>query len=338
MADFDSHETLSMQNEIPRSLLQDLFEATDFGRKGVKRLRYRTDHIHDASRIDWCERTGLIRLESDHYFLSLFGLAEIDTEESRGFFATAELAYASMGQRYRENPGNAVLIMELASEFGLRFEDMFYCVELMFECYPCFGGFSGRHAIDKPSVAMVVPSEPILQYPTFKTCVEHLQKMRANMHVDVPASYFALQAVTPLAFASAWPTERLRSAVPQDQARLLEEVYTAIEHKLFTLASVGIRTVIDMVFLDRIGDIGSFQEKMADLHKKGLISKIQAEVLLKVIDAGNASAHRGYTPDPKDVDILVEVVEHLLTAIYQHPTEVAELAKKTPARPPKVRR
>ena len=76
---------------------------------------------------------------------------------------------------------------------------------------------------------------------------------------------------------------------------------------------------------------------MADLHKKGLISKIQADVLLKVIDAGNASAHRGYTPDPKDVDILVEVVEHLLTAIYQHPTEVAELAKKTTARPPKVR-
>jgi len=104
-----------MEHEIPRNLLQNLFEATDFGRKGVNKLRFRVDHITDAPRIDLCERTGLIRLESEFYFLTLLGLAEIDTEQSRAFFRTAELAYRSLTLRYRESPGVAVLITDLAS-------------------------------------------------------------------------------------------------------------------------------------------------------------------------------------------------------------------------------
>lgn len=323
---------MTTKPDIPRMLLQDLFERTEFARTGVNHLRFRADHSAEIPKIDLAERSGFIRRDADVYFLTLLGVAEIDTPEARTFFATAEKMHCSLSRRYRLEPGAPVQIADLASEFDLDFRDAFFCAALMFECYPCFGGFSGRQAADQPEIAQITPSEGIMSYPSFESCVEYMRSMRSQFQPEAISSFFPLQELASVGHVAPRPPPRLKASLPENQARLLDEVYGAIERNLLTLASMGLRAVIDMVCLDQIGDAGTFREKMNELQKAEVVSKRQVDILLKVINSGNASAHRGFTPDNEDIETVLAVVEHLLESVYLHPNRVAELDKKTPPR------
>ncbi|OEZ62097.1 DUF4145 domain-containing protein [Duganella sp. HH105] len=322
-------------------LLEDLIERSDFGSAGVDRLRYRADHSSEISAIDTLERTGMIRVEGTLSFITLLAMAELDTQDSARFFVTAERLYGSLASRYKTAPGAPVLIGDLATELGLGFVEAFRCICLMAECYLCNNGFSGPQAINNPEQAQISPAESILRYPTFRDCVLQIQAVRVQSAASTSDLWnsLAFPAIRPTfsavqqtnEFAVGLPV-RLKNALPEIQANLLSEVYLAINHKLLTLASMGLRAMIDMVCVEQVGDKGNFREKLTALHKLEIISNRQLGVLLTVIDAGNASAHRGFTPDESDIDTVLDVVEHLLSSVYVHPKGAAELAKNTPTR------
>jgi hypothetical protein len=52
-------------------------------------------------------------------------------------------------------------------------------------------------------------------------------------------------------------------------ASLLNEVYAAIHEDLRVLVSIGIRTILDMVITDKVGDVGSFRQKVSAFEKAG---------------------------------------------------------------------
>jgi hypothetical protein len=322
--------------EFPTYLLQDLFEKCAFGRVGVSRLRFRADHNPEIQAIESCERNGLIRADGDQYFITLLGIAELDTKEAQKFFFKAERLYSSLARRYHEHPGAPVQILDLASELELDLSDAFSCVSLMSECYLCSGGFSGAHAVDDPQHAQIVPAESILSYHTFKSCMEKLQNMRSQYPTTDALVSWPFQTAAPVSTPSPRPASRLKASLPENQASLLDEVYIAIDHELLTLASMGLRAVIDMVCVDQVGDKGTFKDKLSALCTADVTTKKQMEILLKVVDSGNASAHRGFKPDSEDIDTALGIVEHLLSSVYLHPQSAAELAKKTPARPSKL--
>jgi hypothetical protein len=126
---------------------------------------------------------------------------------------------------------------------------------------------------------------------------------------------------------------------------ILDEMYTAIQHDLRYLAAVGARTALDIVIVDKIGDIGTFAEKIKNLEKSEFISNEEAELITAVVEAGNASAHRGYFPDKKHLISMIEILESLLHKFYVQDSDkkkllsVARNIKKVvpprPAKPPK---
>lgn len=65
--------------------------------------------------------------------------------------------------------------------------------------------------------------------------------------------------------------------------------------------------------------------------KKGFISERNREIVGAAVDAGHASAHRGYRPSSKDVNVVIDIVENLI-----HNELLAEQAQvlktSTPAR------
>jgi hypothetical protein len=329
---------MNKKNEVPTALLQDLFEKCAFGRGGTPRLRFRANHIPEIQAIESCERKGLIRQDADLYFITLLGVAELNTQEAQAFFSRAEHLYSSLVRRYLNEPGAPVQILDLASEFELDFSEAFSCISMMAECHLCNGGFSGANAIDNPQQAQITPAESILSYETFKSCVAYLQKMRSQYPVEDVLLSLSLpfQTLTPVNTPAPRPDSRLKASLPENQAGLLDEVYIAIDHELLTLASMGLRAVIDMVCVDQVGDKGSFKDKLSALCTADVTTKKQMEILLKVVDSGNASAHRGFKPDAEDIDTALGIVEHLLSSVYLHPQSAAELAKKTPARPSKL--
>jgi len=116
---------------------------------------------------------------------------------------------------------------------------------------------------------------------------------------------------------------------------LLAEVYTALHADQRRLAMMGCRAVVDRVLVQAVGDAGGFEEKLGRMVDQHLLSQPHREILFAAIDAGSASAHRGYLPNPEALDHVVSIVEHLAQAELLS-VAADEVRKRTPPRP-KVR-
>lgn len=100
--------------------------------------------------------------------------------------------------------------------------------------------------------------------------------------------------------------------LPGNEAELLREVYSAVASNARRLAMMGSRALIDRFIARTVGDVGSFGEKLQKLESTGYLSRLSREALDAALDAGNASAHRGYQPTEEHLSNALDIVEHLL--------------------------
>jgi Domain of unknown function (DUF4145) len=103
-----------------------------------------------------------------------------------------------------------------------------------------------------------------------------------------------------------------RDELPKEIRDLMTEVYTALHSDSRRLALMGARTLIDMFVLDKIGDVGTFKEKLQALIQRGYLGSQQESVLNVALEAGNAASHRGYQPSSEDLNHVIDIVENLL--------------------------
>jgi hypothetical protein len=101
------------------------------------------------------------------------------------------------------------------------------------------------------------------------------------------------------------------SSLSEEYRTLLNEIYSALDNRLYTLASAGIRTAIDRLIVEMIGDIGTFKSKLSSLQKKGIVNNDEFDLMDSIIDAGSASVHRGYSPTQDIVIAMLEITEHI---------------------------
>ena len=123
-----------------------------------------------------------------------------------------------------------------------------------------------------------------------------------------------------------------------DLQSLIKEIYAALHADSRRLAVMGARTLIDMVVVDQVGDVGTFHQKMVALQDSGVVSPRNRVFLEAALDAGNASAHRGHAAGPDDVSHVMDIVENLLQAVYVLPNATNALRANTPPRPPRPAR
>ena len=109
---------------------------------------------------------------------------------------------------------------------------------------------------------------------------------------------------------------------------VLNEIYKALDESLFILASIGARTAIDKLMVDRIGDAGSFENKLKQLVERGVIDKTDKEILSSVINTGSASAHRSFCPNQRHLRHIMDILETIFFKLIIEPGEKQKLAKK----------
>ena len=109
---------------------------------------------------------------------------------------------------------------------------------------------------------------------------------------------------------------------------ILAEVYQAIDNSLFFLSSTGVRTAIDKLIVEKIGDAGGFKDKVDRLVAKKIIDDTDGEMLLALIDAGSASAHRSYKPKPEIINHMMDILEDIFFKLLVEPKKKKELKKK----------
>ena len=120
--------------------------------------------------------------------------------------------------------------------------------------------------------------------------------------------------------------------LPDAPRELLAEIYSALTLDLRALPAMGVRAVIDIVCVGLVGDSGSFERKLDRLREGGHISDTECSILSVAIDAGSASAHRGYVPSRDDLASLLDIVEHMLRAQYVLPAAAKKMKVNTPPR------
>lgn len=116
--------------------------------------------------------------------------------------------------------------------------------------------------------------------------------------------------------------------LPQGYQSILAEVYQAIDNSLFFLASTGTRTAVDQLIVEKIGDAGSFEHKISTLVERNIIDSGQGEMLLALIDAGSASAHRSYKPDTETIHHMMDILEAIFHSLLVEPDKRKELERK----------
>ena len=98
--------------------------------------------------------------------------------------------------------------------------------------------------------------------------------------------------------------------------KLLREIYQAIQNDAPSLASMGIRAVIESMMIDKIGDKGSFKKNLLEFQANGFISKLQIGILEAALELGHASIHRGFIPETRQLEVALDIMENLVHELY----------------------
>lgn len=124
---------------------------------------------------------------------------------------------------------------------------------------------------------------------------------------------------------------------------VLDEVYTALQYDLYYIAAVGVRTLLDMLLVAKVGDKGDNEAKYRALLQEEHATEEQVEMIKVVIETGNAAAHRGYKPSRKDLNTAMDIAETIIERIYISGKreelllkKALELKSKVPPRSKKV--
>lgn len=100
--------------------------------------------------------------------------------------------------------------------------------------------------------------------------------------------------------------------LPRNEQYLLKEIFRAYHSDSKTLALMGLRTILDLFIVRKIGDIGTFKQKLEKLGTLGFLSASQIEIIDTVINAGSAAVHRAYQPSNEKLVLILDIVETLL--------------------------
>lgn len=118
--------------------------------------------------------------------------------------------------------------------------------------------------------------------------------------------------------------------VPTALCKLMREVYTAVQNDSRNLAAMGIRAAIEFVLIDKIGDNMSFKANLDAFQNAGYLSSRQRGHLDVVLDAGNATIHRGWTPTDSNIIVLLDITESIIEVSYLHDKLTDSLSRKIP--------
>jgi hypothetical protein len=115
---------------------------------------------------------------------------------------------------------------------------------------------------------------------------------------------------------------------------ILHEMYVAYENGAYILTTVGLRTALDRATeVLGIDPPISFEEKLSELEKGGWIGATEREILDVITNAGNAAAHRGWSPSKVDAGKLITAIEAFLHRAFIVGLDALLIKENIPVRP-----
>lgn len=100
---------------------------------------------------------------------------------------------------------------------------------------------------------------------------------------------------------------------------LYEEIKEAFESGSNILAGVGLRAMVEAVCMQEKIEGRNLQEKIKNLHNKGLIASSEQPILDKLRLIGNLSTHQIKAFPLDKLNYALDIINHVLKSIYVLP-------------------
>lgn len=114
---------------------------------------------------------------------------------------------------------------------------------------------------------------------------------------------------------------------------LLDEVNAAYTYGGYRIAAMGLRTLVERIMTDQVGQHDNFATAIDSFFKQGFVAQRQQDQFKSVlVEAGHAATHRGFSPQREDIDFLLDVTEGLIDEIYFRPERAKRIRKRIPSR------
>ncbi|EMN1296321.1 DUF4145 domain-containing protein [Citrobacter freundii] len=167
---------------------------------------------------------------------------------------------------------------------------------------------------------------------------EHTTHIERNGHweevpIDMITTFPAIESFS----APEW-IAKIQS-VDEQLFQILNEMYVSFAKGHYILSSIGLRTIFDRTTeILKIHPGFTLEEKVSALKNDGYIGETEAKVLSSVIDAGNAAAHRGWSPKKSEFNELLDVIEKFVERTVLSKKSLEHITAQLPARQKRPKR
>lgn len=120
--------------------------------------------------------------------------------------------------------------------------------------------------------------------------------------------------------------------MPEHIAKALDEIYIALQNNCLRLATMGIRSLLEQVMIEKVGDCHTFKATLKAFYEQGYLSGVQKSSVESAIEAGHAVTHRDFAPSVADLTTLLDITENLIEILYVHSEHQRYLSKRIPPR------
>ncbi|MEW8332005.1 MAG: DUF4145 domain-containing protein [Candidatus Thiodiazotropha endolucinida] len=320
-------------------VLRAIYENSKGEPPSVSIQRFRADHDEWINVLDALEgKHSLIERsrECDEYLIRPYALPLIGTSESEQILSLMDKIYSGFPELYREHLTQPLAIDILCGSIS---GDKNLINEALYYLSSSHGVYSGM-TVGFPYVqnSTLCISESVLTKKSIgQVLSEYYEWHFVNPRNQVVSfenfDSFGAQGKSIFFGENAYAGKPdWYDFLDDAQKALIWEIDWAINNELEALPTIGLRTLLETVMVDKIGDVGGFRKKVESFTKEGYVTLKMAEALNHVLDAGNASAHRAYFPSREDLITCVELVKHLMHGIYILRPSVEKVADNTPKR------
>ena len=110
--------------------------------------------------------------------------------------------------------------------------------------------------------------------------------------------------------------------LPINVRRIYDETLQALSNQSPILAGIGLRALLETVCKDKHATGNILLEKIDSLVSKHVLTPASASFLHKIRTLGNSSAHEVKPHSDKQLELAMNIVEHLLKDVYILPKQV----------------
>ncbi len=328
---------------LDRSLIRELLHVALDSRCWINAKEFRARHEDHLDALNRLEQGPYIKKKDNLYRIKLLALAEFKGDDARieTLLNQCDQVFCLLRASYKDCTDAAVELSEMVENTGIS-EFQLRLVLTYLEDATIWGTYTSDPLGSQE--VRVTPGENILRYKTFDHVIQQLRDW-ASRPLHGGSLMQRAESPKPLFLSEMNGAHLLKpsdlpewyGSLPAKIREMLLEVRYNLQKELSALPSMGLRSVIDMVCNDQVGDIGSFAQKMHNLVEKRLITPKKRQIIETALEVGHASIHRGHFPTAKELQVVMDIVDHLLEELYVLDKTSESLRASVPKRQVKKR-